>query len=86
MIHPKDADTPCKRLYLAVQLTYLSRTPLQQEKAFFALAEELMREVPSTMPFVAKISERVLAGNYYQALKAARELLGYEQELLAAAA
>ena len=37
---------------------------------------------PSTTELIDKLSVAVLDGHYYQALKVARELISYEQELV----
>jgi flagellar protein FlbT len=37
---------------------------------------------PSTADFIGSISDSVLDSQYYQALKKARELIRYEQELV----
>jgi flagellar biosynthesis regulator FlbT len=42
----------------------------------------VLQVAPSTADLIGKVSDCVLDGHYYQALKAARELMRYEQELL----
>jgi flagellar biosynthesis repressor protein FlbT len=79
----KDANTPCKRVYFTIQLMYIDEANVPQYRmAYSELAGEVLRAAPSTASFIEQISERVLAENYYQALKTARNLIDYEEELL----
>jgi len=76
------ADTPAKRIYLAVQLMYTSSDPRAHHEVYFALIRELVQAAPSAWPLVESINNHVLTGQMYKALKAARKLIGYEQDLL----
>jgi flagellar protein FlbT len=79
---PEHADTPAKRIYLAVQLMYISRNPQAIQETYFTLMRELVQAVPSTWPHIANINQHILAGDMYKALKDAKLLIAYEQELL----
>jgi flagellar biosynthesis repressor protein FlbT len=76
------ADTPGKRIYLAVQLMYTAREPSQHHEIYFTLVRELVSAAPSTWPYVENINNQILTGNTYKALKEARKLIVYEEELL----
>jgi flagellar protein FlbT len=76
------ADSPAKRIYLAVQLMYTSRTPRDHHEVYFALVRDIMRAAPSTAAFVENINNHILTGETYKALKEARKLITYEQDLL----
>jgi flagellar biosynthesis repressor protein FlbT len=76
------ADTPGKRVYLAVQLMYLAREPMQHHDVYFALVRDLTAAAPSTWPYVENINNQILTGNLYKALKEARKLIAYEEKLL----
>jgi flagellar protein FlbT len=79
----EDADTPCKRIYLAVQLMYMDAPNLARYHQYYWEQVKAVIEVaPSTTDLIGKVSECVLEGHYYQALKVAHELIRYEQELL----
>ena len=78
---PEKADTPAKRIYLAVQLMYTSRDPREQHEVYFALMRDIVRAAPSTWPHVESINNQILTGNGYKALKEAKKLIAYEQEL-----
>jgi flagellar protein FlbT len=75
------ADTPAKRIYLAVQLMYMSRDPRTHHETYFALVREMVQAAPSTWAFVEVINNQILTGNLYKALKEAKRLITYEAEL-----
>lgn len=78
-----DADSPCKRIYLAVQLMYMDAPNLARYHQYYWDQVRAVVEVaPSTTELISRISVFVLDGHYYQALKAAKELIRYEQELV----
>jgi flagellar biosynthesis repressor protein FlbT len=76
------ADTPAKRLYLAVQLMYTSRDPQMHHQVYFALMRDLVQAAPTTWLHIENINNHILMGNLYKALKEARKLIEYEQEIL----
>ena len=78
----KMANTPAKRIYLAIQLMYTARDPRAQHETYFTLVRELTQAAPSTWPYVEAINNEILTGNLYKALKEAKKLIAYEQELL----
>lgn len=77
------ADTPCKRVYLLVQLMYLSREPKNHHDAYFRLIKEIIAAAPSTSAYIDRINNQILTGNNYKALKESQALIEYEKELLA---
>jgi flagellar biosynthesis repressor protein FlbT len=78
----KRAVTPAARIYLAVQLMYTSRDPRAHHDIYFSLIRDLVQAAPSTWPHIEIINNLILTGDLYKALKAARKLMAYEQELL----
>jgi flagellar protein FlbT len=82
ILTPKRADTPAKRIYLAVQLMYTSRDPRIHHELYFSLVRQIVQAAPSTWPYVETINNQILTGAFYKALKAARKLIAYEEELL----
>lgn len=79
----EQADTYCKKIYFAVQLMYLSEVPnVQLANLYSQLATELIAVAPSTKDLISIITADVLNGKYYQALKQAKQLIKYEEELL----
>ena len=78
----KTADSPAKRIYLAVQLMYISREPTAHHQVYFELVSNILRAAPSTWPFVEGINNHILTGELYKALKQAKKLIAYEAELI----
>jgi flagellar biosynthesis repressor protein FlbT len=82
ILTPELADTPSKRIYLAVQLMYTSRDPRPHHEVYFALVRDILEAAPSTWPHIESINNLILTGEMYKALKQARKLIAYEQELV----
>ncbi|MHB1102760.1 MAG: flagellar biosynthesis repressor FlbT [Devosia sp.] len=79
----KTANSPAKRIYLAVQLMYIYDDVERMRKDYFILVNEIVTAAPSTTPIVDEINNEILTGSLYKALKAAKKLIQYEQDLLA---
>ena len=83
ILKEQDADSPCKRIYLAVQMMYMDSQHLPKyHQYYWEQVRSVVDVAPSTTDRLAAISNSVLDGHYYQALKAARDLIRYEQELV----
>ena len=80
---PDRADTPAKRIYLAVQLMYTSREPQLHHDTYFSLVRDIVQAAPSTWPLIEAINNHILTGEMYKALKDTKKLIAYEEELLA---
>jgi flagellar protein FlbT len=83
IMREQDANTPCKRIYLTIQLMYLSATPLDLHELYFRQIREIQDAAPSTSLIFMKINDFILKNQYYKALKEAHNLIAYEQELIA---
>lgn len=77
-----EADTPCKKIYLLVQLMYLSPDPSELHKPYFEQISQIQDAAPSTSLYFMKINDFIMNEQYYKALKEARNLIDYEKELL----
>jgi flagellar protein FlbT len=78
-----DADTPCKQIYLAVQLMYIDAPNLARYHQFYwEQVRAVIGGAPSTSDIIEVLSEAVLSAGYYRALKIAQQLIYYEQELI----
>jgi flagellar protein FlbT len=76
------ADTPCKRIYFAVQLMYVDEKNLpEHHKTYWELVKDLAEAAPSRKPMLKEISDNILNGRYYQALKLTKKLIDYEREV-----
>jgi flagellar protein FlbT len=76
------ANTPAKRIYLAVQLMYMSKNPQEHHQVYFELVRDILRAAPSTWPHIEGINNHILTGEMYKALKSAKKLIAYETELV----
>jgi flagellar protein FlbT len=76
----KFADTPAKRIYLAIQLMYTSRDPNIHHQVYFELVRDIMRAAPSTWAFIEGINNHIVTGDFYKALEEAKKLIAYETE------
>jgi flagellar protein FlbT len=86
ILSPATADSPAKRIYLAVQLMYLDDDVERVREDYFALVNDIVSAAPSTIRIVDQINNEILTGSLYKALKAAKKLIQYEQDLLSNAA
>ncbi|HMB10163.1 flagellar biosynthesis repressor FlbT [Saliniramus sp.] len=85
IITQSEADTPCKRLYVALEHMYLADDPQAGETAFIEIANQIMQAAPGTRPHILAIYEQLQERKLYKALKQARKLITYETDLLALA-
>jgi flagellar protein FlbT len=76
------ADTPAKKIYLAVQLMYLQQDLSGHNEFYFPLVQDFLSAAPSALSLIAEVNNRILSGDLYKALKAAKRLITYEQELI----
>lgn len=86
ILSPATANTPAKRIYLAVQLMYLDDSIETLHREYFALVTDLVRAAPSTTQIIDEINNEILTGQLYKALRAAKKLIQHEQDILANAA
>ena len=82
ILTPKSANTPAKRIYLAVQMMYTSRDPRTHHEVYFALVREFVEAAPSAWPLIENINNHMLIGDGYKALRDAKKLIAYEEELV----
>ena len=76
------ANTPAKRIYLAVQLMYIDDDTDRAQTTYNEMSRDFVAAVPSSLPIVDQINNEILTGSLYKALKAAQRLIEYEQDLL----
>ena len=79
----KDADSPCRRIYFAIQLMYIDEENLiEHHNTYWKLVQDIVKAAPSMLALIDQISEHIINNKYYQALKLARKLIDYEQEII----
>ena len=78
-----EATTPCKKIYLVVQLMYIG-DGLNSELAqvYWDLVRDVLAAAPSTNDLISQISAYILNSSFYPALKVAKKLILYEEELI----
>ena len=83
ILNENDANSPCRQLYFIVQLMYIDAENLVlHQKKYWNLVKELLKAAPSTVGIIDHISEEIVSGRYYQALKLSQKLIDYEQEVI----
>jgi len=76
------ADTPAKRIYLAVQIMYLNGDIQGHNEVYFPLVRDFLNAAPSAMPIIAEVNNHLLTGEFYKALKEAKKLIVFEEEAI----
>jgi flagellar protein FlbT len=76
------ATTPIKRIYLCVQMMYLENDIPKYQEMYFEFVKDLIAAAPSFRPEVEVVSNHILSGAFYKALKDLRKLIAREEELL----
>lgn len=78
-----EANSPCRRIYFVIQLMYIDNGKLPEYNAIFReLTEDVVKAAPSTLDIIELIADLTAGAKFYQALKVARKLINYEEELL----
>ena len=86
ILKEEDASTHCQKIYFMIQLMYIDEKNLiQHHSTYWKLVQELVKAVPSTLGIVDQISETIISGQYYKAMKTAKKLIAYESTMLDAA-
>jgi flagellar protein FlbT len=76
------ANTPVKRIYLCVQMMYLENDMLNYQDLYLGFIKELLEAVPSFREPIETVSNLILSGSLYKALRELRPLIKREEELL----
>jgi flagellar protein FlbT len=78
-----NADSPARRIYFTIQMMYVDEAHIAEyQKIYWKLVRQFLEAAPSTLEIVDHTNELILIGDYYQALKSARQLIDYEQEVI----
>jgi flagellar protein FlbT len=78
-----NASTPCKKVYLVIQLMYIG-DGLTSDLAqlYWDLVRDVVVAAPSTNDLISQISAYIVKSDFYPALKVAKKLISYEEELM----
>jgi flagellar protein FlbT len=83
IMNEEDANTPCRRIYFVIQLMYVDEKNIADlYNTYWQLIRDVVDASPSTILFIDQISQNILNGQHYKALKVARKLVDYEQEVV----
>jgi flagellar protein FlbT len=78
-----EATSPCKEIYLIIQLMYIGEGLTSElAQVYWDLVRNVLAAAPSTNDLISQISAYILGSNYYSALKTAKKLIIYEEELI----
>ena len=78
-----NATSHCRQIYFVIQLMYIdSENLIEHQHAYWKLLHKLIDAIPRLTGHIDEINEQILIGNYYRALKLARQLIHFEQEVL----
>jgi len=78
----EDADTPCKKAYFLIQCMYMARNPSMYHDKYFSTIKEIQHAAPKLSFFFLEINEKIIEGMYYKAMKAAKDLIQLEKDLI----
>lgn len=83
IITESDAQSPCRQIYFTIQLMYIDEQHIDAYyKTYWKLVETVVNGMPTVVGFVDQMSEAIISRKYYQALKMAKRLIDYEEEVL----
>ena len=86
IITEENADTISKKIYFIVLNMYVdSKNESEYHTIYFKLINELMDIAPNTeiLALIMEISQKIIEGEHYIALKICKKLLNFEMELMA---
>jgi flagellar protein FlbT len=83
ILREEEVNTPCKRIYFAMQLMYLDPEKFDVHQGNYrSLAADVRTAAPSMKSYLDVIERHLAASDFYQALKSGRDLIEYEKEVL----
>jgi flagellar protein FlbT len=77
-----DANSPCRRIYFVIQLLYIEgdKNP-ELQPLYWELVSDVLSAAPSMKDLISQVSQLIIKNKFYQALKIAKKLIQYEEEL-----
>ncbi|BBO66750.1 putative flagellum biosynthesis repressor protein FlbT [Desulfosarcina alkanivorans] len=83
IMNESDAYSPARRIYFVVQLMYIDENHLTlHHKNYWKFVNEFIKAAPSSLTIVDQMNDQILKCQYYAALKTAKSLIDYEQEVI----
>ncbi len=90
IMQEEEANSPARRIYYVSLLMYLAGS-IEESQAHHPSFKELIQQfqeacpTPKAIELISDIGTKILADDFYGALKSARILITYEEEVLAQA-
>lgn len=81
ILHESEADTPCKKLWVTLQVMYLTDHRAEVEDLFYRQATEILGLMPEAAPFMAQMQSAIAEEHFHKAIKACKQLAKLEQAL-----
>ena len=78
IIRESEADTPCKKLCVTLQVLYLADDPSAPENLFVQQSTALLGLMPSAGPYLLAIHDAIAAQEYHRAIKLGKQLVAHE--------
>ena len=82
IIREEEVDTPCKQIWMTLQIIHLSPDPKDAYALFLSQVAEIPGLVPGSAPFLAAITTALDEGHTHRALKEVKRLVQHEREIL----
>lgn len=83
ILNAEEAISPARRIYFAIQLMYIDPQNMKDHHGlYWELVRDFVKAAPSFLEMIDVINEMILQEQYYQALKLARKLIDFEQEVM----
>ncbi len=82
IIREDEVDTPCKQIWMTIQVIHLSDDPAQATVLLLSQIAELARLMPSSAPFIAAVMKALDEKQTHRALKEVKRLVQFEREML----
>ncbi len=86
ILSPKSANSPAKLIYLTIQLMYIDGKVSENIGIYNKFVTDFQKAAPSSTNILMAIHNHILNGEFYKALKEAKQLLAFERKLFEHAA
>ncbi|GJD33607.1 flagellar biosynthesis repressor FlbT [Methylobacterium aerolatum] len=81
IIREDEVDTPCKQVWMTLQLIHLSEPSAETQALLLSQIAEIAAMMPSAAPYVAAILAALDESHTHKALKEVKRLVQHEREL-----
>ena len=81
-IKEEDADTPCKKIWMTLQVIHLAEEPGEAYAQLLLQIAAVTRSMPSSTPYISAILKALDEKHTHRALKEVKTLVQHEAELL----